>query len=188
MFENLPCWTRTLWMGHCRTHRSFSRLESSSAVSSAPLLRLLSLTWCRPSRLRPETSSSSVKLLTNQSSCSLSSYLAGFVVLVFIPAVLVLFGWMIWSFISKTKVQEENGRREDNAEDHLQKGRGHSSEEEIKIPADCSGVQFYQGQCELSAPSQTSLVNILCTVFLLLHHADNKVLYSWFVQSDLSEF
>lgn len=63
MLENLPCWTRTLWTGHCRTHRSFSQPESSSAVSSAPLLRLLSLTWCRPSRRRPETNSPLVKLL-----------------------------------------------------------------------------------------------------------------------------
>lgn len=61
--ENLPCWTRTLWTEHCRTRRSFYRQESSSCVSSAPLLHLLSLTWRQRWRQRPETNSSSLKLL-----------------------------------------------------------------------------------------------------------------------------
>lgn len=41
-------------------------------------------------------------------------YLAGFVVVVFTFTDVVLFGRMIRSFISETKIQEEDGRREND--------------------------------------------------------------------------
>lgn len=57
--HSLLCWTRTLWMERCKTRRSSSQQESSSWVSSAHLLRLLSLTWCPRWRQHPKIKASS---------------------------------------------------------------------------------------------------------------------------------